>query len=147
MGPKARAETVCSAARPAARAQRTLLTGPRAQRVCLVDAHVVACPLALAEDVLLYLPGRGLRERAELNRDGTLVVGDVVAAAVDDLALGRRPVVLERHERLRALAPFLIWGCDDSALQHGRVAGDRVLDLDGRNVLAAGDDHVLLTVA
>ena len=45
------------------------------------------------------------------------------------------------------LAPLLVGDGDDGALQHGGVAGDRLLDLDGRDVLAAGDDDVLLAVA
>ena len=45
------------------------------------------------------------------------------------------------------LAPVLVGDGDDRALQHGRVAGDGLLDLDGRDVLAAGDDDVLLAVA
>ena len=54
---------------------------------------------------------------------------------------------LQRHERLRPLAPPLRGDRDHGALQHGRVALDHLFDLDRRDVLAARDDDVLLAVA
>ena len=49
-------------------------------------------------------------------------------------ALGRSPHFSSGHR-------------DHGALEHGRMPGDRLLDLDRRDVLAAGDDDVLLPVA
>ena len=59
----------------------------------------------------------------------------------------RRRAVLQRHERLRPLAPALVGDRHDGALEHRGVRADRLLDLDRGDVLAAGDDHVLAAVA
>jgi hypothetical protein len=53
----------------------------------------------------------------------------------------------EGDECLRSLAPFLVWDGDDCALEDCGMAADGVLDLDRSDVLAAGDDDVLLAVA
>jgi hypothetical protein len=55
--------------------------------------------------------------------------------------------VLERDERLGALAPALVGYRDNRALEHGGMAADDLLDLDRRDVLAAGDDDALAAVA
>ena len=44
------------------------------------------------------------------------------------------------------LSPAVVGDADDGRLGHGRVLEEAVLDLDGRDVLAAADDHVLLAV-
>src|SRR5215208_6544406 len=62
-------------------------------------------------------------------------------------ALGHVLVRAQRDERLRTLPPLLVREGDNSAFEHRRMAADRVLDLDRGDVLAAGDDDVLLAVA
>jgi hypothetical protein len=47
----------------------------------------------------------------------------------------------------RDFAPLLVRRGDDRGLEHRRMAGERVLDLDRRDVLAAGNDDVLGAVA
>ena len=72
---------------------------------------------------------------------------DVVAAELDDVGLARLRARLGHHERLGHLAPFFVRDGDDRHLLHVRVPVDGVLHLDGRDVLAAADDDVLLAVA
>src|SRR5581483_6707707 len=63
----------------------------------------------LAQDVLLDLARRGLRQRPEDDGAGRLVVGEVLAAPGDDLLGGDRGSTrLERHERARRLPPARI---------------------------------------
>ena len=54
---------------------------------------------------------------------------------------------LERDEGLGPLAPLLVRDGHHRALHHRGVPGHALLDLDGRDVLAARDDDVLLAVA
>ena len=54
---------------------------------------------------------------------------------------------LQLDERLRALAPLLVRHRHDRDLRHRVVLGQRLLDLDARDVLPAGDDDVLRAVA
>ena len=49
----------------------------------------------------------------------------------------------EHDDRVHRLAPLLRRDADHRDLRDRRVRRDRVLDLDGVHVLAAGDDHVL----
>ena len=50
-------------------------------------------------------------------------------------------------ERLGPLAPLLVGDTDDRGVEHGVVGEQRLLHLDGRDVLPAGDDDVLGPVA
>src|SRR3712207_1243625 len=113
----------------------------------LVDLLLLSGPLLVAQDELLDLAGRGLREVCELDGGGGLEAGDALLAVVYDLLLGSLLSLLEGDEGLRALAPLLIGDGDDRGLHHRRMPGDRLLHLDGRDVLAAGDDYVLAPVA
>ncbi len=70
----------------------------------------------------------------------------MLLAEVYDLILGRLLALLEDHEGFGTLAPLLVWHRDDGRLQHRRVLGDGLLHLDGRDVLPAGDDYVLVAV-
>ena len=54
---------------------------------------------------------------------------------------------LQLHERTRRLAPFLVRLRHHGGAQHGRVAVQRFLHLDGRNILAAADNNILGTIA
>src|SRR5512138_2580242 len=111
-----------------------------------VDPLLPALPLLLAKDELLDLAGRRLRQVAELDRRRALEVRDVLAAELDDLRLGGLLPGLQRDERLGPLAPLVVRNRDHRALEHRRVARDALLDLDRRDVLAARDDDVFLSV-
>src|SRR5215204_125211 len=113
----------------------------------LADAPVVSLPLLLAQHELLHLAGGGLRQLPELHRCRALEARQAFPAEFDDLLLGDALPRLELDERLGSLAPLLVGYRDDGGLQHGRVVVHRLLDLDGRDVLAAGDDDVLFAVA
>ena len=52
----------------------------------------------------------------------------------------------QHDDRDRPLAPALIAQADDRDFAHLRQIVDDALDLGGGDVLAAGDDHVLLAV-
>src|SRR5215469_6693679 len=107
------------------------------------DSLALSCPFAFAQHELLDLAGGGLRQRPELDRVGALVVRQALAAERDDLVRCRLGALVERDERLRPLSPARVGHPDDGALEHGWVGGDRQLNLDARDVLAAGDDDVL----
>src|SRR5829696_2956492 len=117
-----------------------------ARRHALVDALVVPGPLPLAQDELLHLTGRGPRDLAEFHGDRALEVRQVLAAEGDELLRCRSLCRLEGDERLRPLAPEIVRDADDGALEDGGMGAERVLDLDRRDVLATGDDDVLLPI-
>src|SRR3989475_788533 len=54
---------------------------------------------------------------------------------------------LEREKGLGAPPPFVVGDRAHGALEHRGVRGHRLLDLDRRDILAAGDEDVLLPVA
>src|SRR6266540_1883994 len=113
-----------------------------------VDLGVATRPLLVAQGEFLDLAGRGLGQLLdELDPVGGLVVGDDAADVLDELVLSDLGVLLEDHERLGPLAPAVVRHADHGGLQHGRVADHGLLDLDGGNVLAARDDHVLGPIA
>jgi hypothetical protein len=66
---------------------------------------------------------------------------------LDDLLCGGRHPGTQRDECLGGLAPLLVRHPDHRRFQHRGIAVDRLLDLDGGDVLAARDDDVLLAVA
>src|SRR5439155_16996168 len=104
-------------------------------------------PFLVAQHELLDLAGRGLRQIPELDSGRRLEMRDVLLAEVDDVLLGRLLARLERDEGLGPLPPLLVRDGHDRALHHRRVLGHALLHLDGRDVLAARDDDVLLPVA
>src|SRR5262245_16243752 len=124
---------------------RRLIVPP--YRSVLVNALLAPAPLLLAQDELLHLPGRRLRERTEDDRLRTLEVREHRPAVRDDVRLAHDPSVLRHDQRLRHLAPIPVRHCDDRDLEHVGMTRDGLLDLDGRDVLAARDDDVLLPVA
>src|SRR5260370_26165515 len=87
-------------------------------RMGLVDPLRLALPLAVAQDELLDLAGRGLGQLAEVDRGGRLETRDVPLAEVDDLPLGRGLTRLEGDKGLVPLPPFFITGSYYSALAH-----------------------------
>src|SRR5262245_19153926 len=113
----------------------------------LVDALALADPFAVAQREFLDLARRGLGKLAELNRRRALEAGDVLPAELDDVLLAGLRALLERDECLGTLPPLLIRNRHHRAFEDGRVLGDGLLDLDGRDVLSAGDDDVLLAIA
>ena len=60
---------------------------------------------------------------------------------------GALPAAGDRDEGDGDLAPVVVGRGDDRGLGDRGVGGQRLLDLDRGDVLAAGDDHVLLAVA
>src|SRR5712691_10816574 len=112
----------------------------------LVDTLRLAFPLLVAQHELLHLARRGLGEIAELDGRGRLEVGDVLLAELDDVLLAGALTGLEGDKSLGPLAPLLVGNGNHGALHHRGVLGHALLHLDGRDVLAPGDDDVLLRV-
>ena len=98
----------------------------------------------VAQHEFLDLAGRGLGQRAEHHRPRRLVMRHVLAAEGDDR---RRPSAVapgfKRDEGAGALAPCRVGPRDHRRLHHRRMAVEHLLDLERRDVLAAGDDDVL----
>src|SRR3954447_6672483 len=117
------------------------------QRGGSVDLAVAAGPEGLAEAEFLHLAGRRTRDGVdEVDRGGRLVAGDALLAVPDDGRLVDLAAGSPYDDRLDGLAPLLVRHTDHGALGDALERVDAVLDLDGRDVLAAGDDHVLLAV-
>ncbi len=70
-----------------------------------------------------------------------------LAAEREDFLCARARALFESDEGFGTLAPALVGNPDHRAFEHGRVGADGLLDLDRRDVLAAGDDDVLGAVA
>ena len=102
----------------------------------------------LAQHELLDLPGAGLGQLVDHHdplRD--LELGEALARELlDRLDVGLAPAG-GGDERHGHLAPALVRRGDDGDLGDRVVRGDRLLDLDRGDVLAARDDHVLEAVA
>ena len=62
---------------------------------------------------------------------------------LDQLGLGGAHAGFEGDEGAGCLAPCVVRAGDHGGFQDGGVAVERALDLDRRNILAAGDDDVL----
>ncbi len=93
--------------------------------------------------MLLDLPGRGLRDLREDHGARDLEARQQPPAVLDQLGLRRRRPGLQLHVGAGRLAPLLVGLCDDPGEGDRGVAVERLLDLDRRDVLAAGDDDVL----
>src|ERR1700730_18500822 len=115
--------------------------------VSSVDPMRVRCPRPIAEHNLLHLAGGGLGQSSELHCGRAFEVHQVLAAESNKLLSADAAVRLEGDECLRPLTPLVARHTDYGALQHGSVHGQRLLHLDGRNVLSARDNNVLLAVA
>src|SRR2546425_5892117 len=112
-----------------------------------VDALCIALPFALSKDILLNLAGRGLRQVLEFDCRWTLEVSHPRPAVLDDLFRGGLSARFCSHESLWHFPPLLIGNRDHRALKHGRVGRDGLFDFDRADVLAAGDNDVLLPIA
>ena len=98
-------------------------------------------PVAQLE--LLHLAGRCLGQVGENDGSRRLEMGEIVPAMADDL-LGRRGFArLEGDEGAGGFAPLFVRAGDHGGFEHLRMAEDHAFDLDGRNILAAGNDDVL----
>ena len=103
-------------------------------------------PLLVAQFLLLDLAGRGLGQLRDLDGTWAHVASETLLGEVQDFFLGGILAVGELDERLGSLAPLLIGGRRDGDCCDGGMFGDGLLNFDCRNVLAAGDDDVLLPV-
>src|SRR5437660_2608101 len=125
--------------------RRGMSTGRRPP--LLVDLPLASGPVRLAQLELLQLARGRARERvAELDRRRTLVVRHARPTERDQVVRARRRPRPQHDQRLDRLAPFLVGDADHRGLGHGRMLIEAVLHLDRGDVLAAGDDHVLLPV-
>src|SRR5262245_3096857 len=100
----------------------------------------------LPQNVFLDLPGRRRRQRPEHDLLRHLEPREAVAAVAHHFVFGSARTGLELDEGTRRLAPLLVRARDDRGERYRRVPVQRDLDLDTRDVLAAGDDDVLLAV-
>src|SRR5207237_3598125 len=73
--------------------------------------------------------------------------GDALLDMIDELQLRGGCTRSQFDVRDDRLAPFWIRQADDGRLEDGWVRGQDLLDLDRGDVLAAGEDDVLLAVA
>ena len=125
--------------------QNAGIDGPGAVIGSPSPASEAGRPVAQLE--LLHLAGRGLGQAGEDHSLRRLEMGEIVPAIRDDLGLRRLLSRLEGDESAGRFAPFLVRPGDHGGLQHLGMAEDHALDLDGRDILAAGDDDVLRAVA
>ena len=74
-------------------------------------------------------------------------MGQLPTAEGDDFLGSALSTCFQRDKSLGALAPFFVWDRDDGTFEYCLVASDDLLDFDGRDILAARDNDVLLSVA
>src|ERR1051326_363143 len=138
-----------SGAAPALPTAAAQTTSARSRlRITSVHAALAAGPVRFAQLELLQLARRGADERVtQLDRRRAFVMRHLVAAVRHQVLLRRGRARAEDDEGLDRLAPFLVGQADDRGFRDRGMLEQSVLDLDRRDVLAAGDDHVLLAVA
>ena len=112
----------------------------RSQSVLAGDEGVGA--VHLAQLGLLDLAGWVAGDGGEDDSAGALVAGKVEAEGVH-LVLGERHAGLDLDDGGGDLAEALVGKADHGDVLHLGIGAQEVLDLDGVEVLAAGDDHVL----
>src|SRR5271155_4085796 len=101
----------------------------------------------LAQGEFLHFPGRGLGNFGENDVARTFVARQARPAPFDQL-IGRRAMArLHLDEGAWRFAPFLVGPRHHCGELHAGMLEQGVLDLDRRNVLAAGNDDVLRPVA
>src|SRR6267378_5626452 len=104
-------------------------------------------PVGLAQLELLELARRGADESIpNLDRRRALVVGHPGPTVLDELPFVTDRARAQHDEGLDGLAPLLVGHADDRDLGHRGMLEQAVLHLDGRDILAARDDDVLLAV-
>src|SRR3954469_19229113 len=109
-----------------------------AERADLVDRGCRARPFP--QGVLLDLSRRGLRDLGVHDGARNLEARQQLPAVLDQLGLRDGPPRLQLDVRARRLAPLLVRLRDDRGEGDRGVAVERLLDLEGGDVLAAGDD-------
>ena len=99
----------------------------------------------VGEDVAAHLAHEGLRDLVDdLDALGPQALGHALAFQVGrDRLQGRHRVAQRRHEGADALAQAVVGHADGGRLAHARAAHQVVVDLAGRQVLAAADDDLL----
>src|SRR5690606_38037483 len=97
----------------------------------------------LAQCELLDLARRRLGYRLKSDVPGTLVARQMLPAPLDNFLGGGLRARLQLDEGKGRLTPLLVRLGNDCNSGDRRVLVDRVLDLDGRDVLATRDDDVL----
>src|SRR5690242_7698241 len=103
--------------------------------------------IRLAQFDLAQLAGRGHRHLVEdPDQLRHLEATERLAAVFLDLRLARLRAGLQLDEGGYRLAPLRMWQADHGGVLHGRMGEQRLLDLDGGDVLAARLDHVLLAI-
>jgi hypothetical protein len=73
-------------------------------------------------------------------------VGEPLAAVVDQRIGIEADAVAQDDQRLGDLAPTVVRHCDHRGVRHVGMLEQAGFDLQRGDVLAAGDDHVLLAV-
>ena len=104
-----------------------------------------SCAVLFAEFGLLNLAGGISRYLGEDDLAGPLVAGKL-AAVVVDLLFCAGEAFLELDDRGRDLTQTLVGQADDSDVIDGLKGVQEVFDLDGIDILTAGDNDVLLAV-
>src|SRR3954463_5978932 len=101
--------------------------------------------LFLLLELLLHdLAGRVARQLVdELDLARDLEAREIRLHVLLELVLARLAVA-GHDERLQALAELLVLDADDRHVGHAVVLGEQVLDLAREDVLAAGDDHLVV---
>ena len=105
-------------------------------------------PVRLAQHELLDLAGGGAGEVvALLDRGRALEAGEVLLAVGDDRLLVERGSLTDDDKGFGGLAPAFMGDADDGGVDDVGVLVEDGFDLEGGDVLAAGDDDVLLAVS
>ena len=112
-----------------------------------VIAIVVAALIVLA--LLLLLARRGRERRLESRRGEAREIrreAEVSRAQADETRAeaDERAARAQDHERAEPLAEVVVIDADHGGLLDGLVADEQLLHLLGKDVLAAGDDHVVV---
>src|SRR5437870_4152224 len=111
------------------------------------DPPLAPLPVRRADLALQELAGGITRDLGdEVDGARALVVGETLAAEIDDVVRGRVRAVFQLHDGLQLLAPLLVRDADHRDVEHRGVLVDDLLDLRGIDVDAAGDHHVGLAV-
>ena len=109
---------------------------------------VASFPERRPELELLQLPGGRPGQRAsELDGARALEMGHTSAGKLEELLLGDRGPIAEDHQCFHTFAPLRVGHTYNGNFSHSRVLVQAVLDFDGRDVFAAGDDDVFLAVS
>src|SRR5262249_758302 len=101
---------------------------------------------ALAQQVLLDLAGRGLRNLLEPHLVRDLGAGEQCPAMRNQLLRRRARAGLQLDVGERRLAPLGVGTSDYGTDSDAGVAIERILDLERAHILAAADDHILAAV-